>query len=102
MFMVVRGFPEEVFFNYGYNKDKFEVLYSHYRRRIPNSFSKTILNRHRVMIESVEVDAEFSSIYFFLPSITDRNKDITKYLKNVSVSPTDTTQQQFNKRDGLV
>lgn len=54
------------------------------------------------MIESVEVDAEFSSIYFFLPSITDRNKDITKYLKNVSVSPTDTTQQQFNKRDGLV
>ena len=29
-FMVVRGSPEEVFFNYGYDKDKSKVLYSHY------------------------------------------------------------------------
>ena len=44
-FIVVRGSPDEVFFNYGYNKDKSKVLYSPYRRRIPNSFSRTIFNR---------------------------------------------------------
>ena len=39
------GSPDQVFFNYGYNKDKSKVLYSPYRRRIPNSFSRTIFNR---------------------------------------------------------
>ena len=79
-FMVVRGSPEEVFLNYGYDKEKSKVLYSHYRRRILNYFSGTIFNRHRVMSESGEADAKFSNIFFPLPSITDRNKEINKYL----------------------
>ena len=82
-FMVVRGSPDEVFFNYGYSKDKSKVLYLYYRRRIPNSFSGTIFNRHRAMIETGEIDSDFSNIYFFLLSITDRSEDINQYLKNV-------------------
>ena len=82
-FMVVRGSPDEVFFNYGYSKDKSKVLYLYYRRRIPNSFSGTIFNRHREMIETGEIDSDFSNIYFFLLSITDRSEDINQYLKNV-------------------
>ena len=66
-FMVVRGSPEEILFSYGYNKDKSKILYSYYRRRILNSFSGTIFNRHRVMIETGEIDSDFSKIYFFLP-----------------------------------
>ena len=31
------------------------------------------------MNESCEADTEFSNIYFFLPSITDRNEEINKY-----------------------
>ena len=65
-FMVVRGSPDEVFFNYGYGKDKSKVLYSHYRRKISDSISGTIFNRHRAMIETGEIDSEFSNIYFFL------------------------------------
>ena len=49
-FMVVTESPEKVLFNYGYDKGKSKVLYFHYRRRIPNSFSGTIFNRHRAMI----------------------------------------------------
>ena len=41
-YLVVRGFPEGVFFNYGFDKEKSKVLYSYYRKRIPNSFSGTI------------------------------------------------------------
>ena len=91
-FMVVRGSPDEVFFNYGYDKDKSQVLYSHYRRRIPNSFCEIIFNRHRAMIKAGEIDSEFSNIYFFSQSITDRREDINQYLKNVSISPIDITQ----------
>ena len=55
---MVRGSPEEVFFNYGYDKEKSNVLYAYYRRRISNFFSGT-------MIERGEADAEFSNIFFF-------------------------------------
>ena len=98
---MVRGSPEEVFFNYGYDKEKSKVPYAHYRRRVPNSFSGTIFNSHRVMIESGEADAEFSNIYFFLPSITDRNEEINKYLNNVSISPIDVFQEQLNNWAGV-
>ena len=64
-FMVVRESPDEVFFNFGFNKDKSKVLYLHHRTRIPNYFSGTIFNRHRAMIEAGEIDSEFSNIYFF-------------------------------------
>ena len=95
-FMIVTESPDEIFINYAYDKDKSKVLYSHYRRRIPNSFSRTIFNRHRAMIETGEIDSEFSNINFFLHSITDRSEDINHYLKNGSISPTDITQKQFD------
>ena len=47
------------------------------------------------MIESGEVEGEFSNIFFFLPSITDRSEEIDKYLNNVLISPIDITQQQL-------
>ena len=49
-YLVVRGSPEKVFLNSGCNHEKSKILYSHYRRRIPNSFSGTVFNRHRTMI----------------------------------------------------
>ena len=55
-YLVLRGSPDEVFFNYGLDREKSKVLYSHYRGRTPNYFSGTIFNRHRTMIESEEVD----------------------------------------------
>ena len=75
-FMVVRGSPKVVFFNYGYDKEKSKVLYSHFRRRIPNSFSDTVFNRHLIMIESGKANAEFSNIYFFSfrPLLTEMRK----------------------------
>ena len=100
-FMGVRGSPAEVFFNYGYDKEKSKVLYAHYRRRIPNSFSSIIFNRHRVMIESSEADAEFSNIYFLLSSITNRNEEINKYSKNASISLIDVSQEQLNNWAGV-
>ena len=92
-FLVVRGSTEEVFFNYGYEKKKSKILYSHYRRKIPNFFSGTIFNRHRTMIG--EVEGKMSNIFFFLPSITDRSEKTDMYLNSVSISPIDIIQKQL-------
>ena len=86
------------FFNYGLDREKSKVLYSHYRRRIPNSFSETIFNCHREMIERGE--AECSNIYFFLLSITERSEDLNKHLNNVSIFLVDITQSQLNAWTG--
>ena len=55
-FLVVTGAPDEIFFNYGYDKNKSKVLYSHYRRKILSSFSSTIFNCHRSLIENGEAE----------------------------------------------
>ena len=54
-YMLVRGSPEEVIFNYGFDKENSKVLYSHYRRRITNPFCGTMFYRHKLLVESVEV-----------------------------------------------
>ena len=95
-YLVVKGSPEEVSFNYRFDCEKSKVLYLHYRKRIPNSFTRTIFNRHRTMIESGVVDGDFSNIYFFLPVITDRSEEINQYLINVSFSPVNINQEQLD------
>ena len=56
-FFIVRGDPDEVFFNDGFDKQNSKVLYSHYKRRILNAFSGAIFNRHRSMLESGELES---------------------------------------------
>ena len=94
--LVVRGAPEEIFFNYSFDQNKSKTLYSHCRRKIPSSFSGTIFNCHRSMIENGEVENNYSNLYYFLPSITDRLEEINKYLNNVSVTPINISQNQSN------
>ena len=85
-YLVLRDSPKKVVLNYGFDREKSKVLHSSCRRRIPNSLSGTMFNRHRMMIESREVDSYFSNIYFYLSAITDRLEEINQYLNNVSIS----------------
>ena len=63
--IIVRGDDDEVFFNYGFDKDKSKVLYSYQKGKIINSFSGTTLNCHKDMIESGELESEYSNLFFF-------------------------------------
>ena len=63
-FLVVKGAPDEIFFDYGYDKNKSKVLYSHYRRKIPSSFFGTIFNCYRSLIENGEAESDFSKFFF--------------------------------------
>ena len=48
------------------------------------------------MVESGELDSEFSQLYFFLSSLTDRSEEIIQYLENVNITPIDIKQNQLN------
>ena len=93
----VRGDAEEIFLNYEYDKEKSKVLYLNYRRKTPNSFCGNIFNRQRSVIECEE-----TSLYFFLPTITDRSEMVNQYLNNISISPLDIKQEQLNAWAGNV
>ena len=47
-YLTARGDFQEQFFDYGYSKDNSKILYSTHKMKVPNSFSSTIFNRHRI------------------------------------------------------
>ena len=94
-FLVVRGDAGDIFLNCGFDKEKSKVLYSQYRRKIPNASCGNMFNRHR-MIESGELDSDISQLHVLLPSVTDKFEEINQYLKNISIAPIDIKQNQLN------
>ena len=64
--------------------------------KIPNSFSGTMFNRHRIQYESGALNKDFSKVYFFLPSITDRIEKINKHMGgSVNLVPIDISEDTF-------
>ena len=79
-YLTVPGDNGECLLDYGYSKDNSKILHSHYKMKIPNSFSGTMFNRHRIQFESGDLNTDSSNVYFFLPSTTYRIEDINKYM----------------------
>ena len=64
--------------------------------KITNSFTTTIFNRHRIQCErGAFSETDFSNVFFFLPSTTDRIEDINRYIGSVNVSPIDIDISDF-------
>ena len=98
-YLTVRGDFQEQFFDYGYSKDNSKILYSTHKMKVPNSFSSTIFNRHRIQYESgAFVETDFSNIFFFLPSTVDRIEDINKYLGSVNLNAVDIDISEFGEK----
>ena len=100
-YLTVRGDNQECFFDYGYSKDN-KVLYSHHKMKIPNSFSGTMFNRHRKQYELGTLNTDFSKVYFFFPSITDRIAKINRHIGSVNLVPIDIAEDSFKIEDGVV
>ena len=49
------------------------------------------------MIKSNELEIDFSTLYYFLPSVNDRSEEINQYLKNVTISCVDIEKEEFDK-----
>ena len=89
-FIVLRVDVEETFLSYGFDKLKSKLLYSFSKQQIPNAFVSVAFKKHFEQIMSGERN-ESSSLFYFLPSVSDRKEEINQHKNNVSLSPVDIT-----------
>ena len=95
-YIMVRGDPQEHFLDYGSCKKNSKILYSHYKKPIPSSFSGTFFNRDRIQYESwVFPGLSFSNIYYFLPSTTDRVEEINRHMSSINLTPIEVPENTF-------
>ena len=86
----MRGDTNEIFFSYGYDSSKTKVLYSFSKHQIPDAFVSTSFKKHfNEIMNEKRGNENSSSIFFYLPSITDRKKGINQWKENPSLNPVD-------------
>ena len=100
-YIMVRGDPQEHFLDYAYSKQNSKILHSNYKKRIPNSFSETFFNRHRIQYEPGALQTTYSNVYYFLPSTTDRVEEINRHMGSVHLSPINISEKTFEIEDNF-
>ena len=83
-YIVLRG-DKESFFSYGVNEKKSSFLYPVAKERILNAFVSTCFKKHfHEVTEERRHGEEISTLFFYLPSITDGKEKINQFCYNVS------------------
>ena len=90
-FIVLRGDANETFLSYGFDKLKSKLLYSFSKQQIPNAFVSVAFKNHFEEIMNRDRSESSSSLFYFLPSISDRKEEINQHKSNVSLYPIDIT-----------
>ena len=90
-YIVLRGDEDEIFFSYGHNKSKSKILYFYSKQQIPDAFISTSFKKHFSEIINEKRDENSSSLFYYLPSITDRKETINQWKNNPSLVPIDLT-----------
>ena len=85
-YIVLRGEEDEIFFSYGYEKSKSKIWYSYSKQQIPDAFVSTSFKKHFNEIMNEKRDENSSSLFYFLPSITDRKETINQWKNNTSLT----------------
>ena len=88
-FIVLRGDIDETFLSYGFDKIKSKLLYSFSKQQIPNAFVSVAFKKHFEQVMSTDRRDISSSMFYFLPSVSDRKEEINQHKNNVSLSPVD-------------
>ena len=80
----------ESFLSYGFHTDKALVLYSSSKQKIPDAFISTSFKKHYSKIINERREKEnFSTLFYYLSSITDIKEEINQHRNNVNLSPVD-------------
>ena len=76
--------------SYGFDADKSAVLYSMSKQKIPDAFiSTTFRKRYSEIINERREKEAFSTLFYYLPPITDRKELVNQHKNNVNLSPVD-------------
>ena len=66
-YIVLKGDQEEIFFSYGFDKSKAQILYSYSKHQIPDAFISTAFKKHYNEIINEKKESEDSfSLFFYL------------------------------------
>ena len=90
-FIVLRGDVDETFLSYGFDKLKSKLLYSFSKQQIPNAFVSVAFKNHFDEIMNGDRTESSSSLFYFLPSVSDRKEEMNQHKNNVSLFPIDIT-----------
>ena len=90
-FIVLRGDANETFLSYGFDKLKSKLLYSFSKQQIPNAFVSVAFKNHFEEIMNGDRSESSSSLFYFLPSVSDRKEEINQHKNNVCLYPIDIT-----------
>ena len=97
-YIVLRGDQHEIFFSYGFDKSKSQILYSYSKNQIPDAFVSTAFQRHySEVVNEKKGKEDSSSLFFFLPSITERKEEVNQWKNNPSLTPIDFTIEFIQK-----
>ena len=88
-YIVLRGDEHEIFLSYGFDKNKSKILYSFSKQQIPDAFISTSFKKHFNEIMNEKRNEESSSLFFFLPSVSDRKETINQWKNNPCLTPID-------------
>ena len=94
-YVMLRGDKGETFWIYGYSEEKSNILYCIAKQPMPNVFKGTVFKVYGNEMLSERNRNEFSKIFFYLPSITDRKEKINQYRDQVSLMPADCKYERF-------
>ena len=88
-FILLRAVSNEIFFSYDFDSDKAAILYSTSKRKFQTHLSQPPLKNTILKLLMRGEKDEFSSLFYYLPSITDRKEEVNEHHGNVNLSPVD-------------
>ena len=94
---MVRGDEHETFLFYGSEVEKSKVLYLKVKQPLSNIFQATSSKNHNSMLLNEGQVEDFLTLFFFLPSTTDRKEKINKFMTNVYLHSIDVRYEDFQK-----
>ena len=88
-YIILRGDEHEMFLSYGFDKSKSKTLLSYSKQQIPDAFISTSFKKHFNEIINEKRTEDSSSLFYHLPSISDRKEAINQWKNNPSLVPID-------------
>ena len=101
--ITLRGDANEIFYSYGYSKEKSTLLYSIMKHPLPNIFHFTPFKKHySFLLDENKNKATFSKMFLYLPSTLDRKGDFLQWKERVLLHPIDVSYDDLkeNHNDG--
>ena len=94
--ITLRGDKIEIFYSYGFDKEKSKLLFCVNKQPMSNIFQCTAFKKHTsYLLSENQEKSTFSEMFMYCPSTLDRKEGIQQYNDNVHLHSIDVSYQQL-------